>query len=110
MTSACTLSTGQNTAKARDSKPHETPVAFRKIPNNTLNFLGNKTVQKSQKTVASKQWFECNGKRAANLFGHDACIRKESGEKEVSLRTIAQDLTSFSKFDHSGYWWDVTQV
>ena len=83
---------------------------FSKTSNNTLNFLGNKTIQKSQITAASKQWFECNGKRAANLFGHDACIRKESGEKEVSLRTIAQDLTSFSKFDHSGYWWDVTQV
>ena len=67
-------------------------------------------IQRSQITAASKQWFKWSGEQAAHLFGRNACISKESGEKEVSLRTIAQDLTSFSKFDHSGYWWDVTQV
>ena len=43
--------------------------------------------------------------RSPIFFGRKPCICKGSGEKEVSLRTIAQDLTKLSNVStNSGYW------
>ena len=58
-------------------------------------------------TAASKQVVEKGEALAQQSFFRSKLLRLQGIRgKFVSLRTIAQDLTSFSKrLDHSGYWW-----
>jgi len=98
--------TGQNTGNDRDPKPFENACHRRftspKLREKLSQINGHATVQKRQLSV--NEWCKKVETHAAILFPANALHSQGVRGKQVSLRTIAQDLTSFSKHsDHSGY-------
>ena len=101
--------TGQNTGNERDPKPLEN-ACHRRFSSHKKFFVVSRQINKhgnNARTTAASKWKVVKGGTLAlqSFFGQSPCVQGIRG-KCLSLRTIAQDLTSFSKqFDHSGHWW-----